>query len=175
MQDPKASGGRKRVFRCRSVLSAKKRARTEDVEPEAAAVGDSCEHTLWWNKKASGKWELNLDKSVLEHKPFCTSGQRVTKCELVNDPDFIQHVLINKEATGKQTAKRAIGHKGRMDGSISDFTARRARNTVARFNTKDYADDFCKLRGWGNKYQEQNAGARYIMRPEPNGDTEVNR
>ena len=45
---------------------------------------------------------------------------------------------------------------GRMSGSVKDFTARRARNTINHFNDKDYDDDWSKLNEWGQKFMELN-------------------
>ena len=43
-----------------------------------------------------------------------------------------------------------------MSGSVKDFTARRARNTIKHFNDVDYDDDWSKLNEWGQKFMELN-------------------
>ena len=43
-----------------------------------------------------------------------------------------------------------------MDGSVKEYTARRARNTIKHFNDVDYEDDWSKLNEWGHKFMALN-------------------
>ena len=92
MLDNSASGSRRKVVRCRSVLSKKKRPRTE-IDDEVTA---GCPHLLIWTKDRTGKWTLRLDKSSLAHTPFCNSGQYVTAFELVRDAEFVKSQKLGK-------------------------------------------------------------------------------
>ena len=104
MMDNKKSGGRRKILRCRTALSKKK------IDAEADAdVGISCPHMLLWTRDRTGDWKLNWGQSILEHKPFCDSGQIVNKFQLVNDPEFVKVMNLGKLSTGKQAAKVALG------------------------------------------------------------------
>ena len=162
MLDNTASGSRRKVVRCRAVLSKKKRSRT-DSEVEDNAI---CSHTLLWTRDRTGKWTLRLDQSVLRHRPFCNSGQYITQFELVRDAEFVKSQKLGKLSTGKEAAKLSLGFSGRMDGSVTEHTARRARNTIKHYDAKDYDDDWCKLNEWGQKYMEMNPGSRFHMHTE---------
>ena len=148
MMDNKSSGGRYKIVRCRTVLS-KKRASGEDGGPK-------CPYMLKWSRDKKGDWKLNLGHSILRHMPFCSSGQRVTQMELLHDENFIRNQRLGKLSTGKAAAESALSSHGRMAGSVKDFTARRARNTINHFNDKDYDDDWSKLNEWGQKFMELN-------------------
>ena len=162
MLDNSASGSRRKVVRCRSVLSRKKRPRT-DSEDE---VTGGCPHLLIWTKDRTGKWTLRLDKSHVAHAPFCNSGQYVTAFELVRDAEFVKSQKLGKLSTGKEAAKLALGFHGRIDGSVSEHTARRARNTIQHYDKKDYDDDWCKLNEWGQKFMELNPDSRFHLHDE---------
>ena len=148
MIDNKKSGGRRKILRCRSVLSKKKVSGEDD--------GPKCPYMLLWTKDRKGDWKLNETKSILEHIDFCSSGQRVTQFELLRDAQFIRSQQLGKLSTGKAAANLALGYNGRMSGSVKDFTARRARNTIKHFNDVDYDDDWSKLNEWGQKFMELN-------------------
>ena len=55
IQDRKKSGSRRKVYRCRSVVSKRKR---KDLE-EGASTGTSCPHVIQWSKK-KGSWHLDM-------------------------------------------------------------------------------------------------------------------
>ena len=109
---------------------------------------------------------MRLDQSVPDHSPFCNSGQYVTKFELVRDSEFVKSQKLGKLSTGKEAAKLALGFHGRIDGSVAEHTARRARNTIQHYDAKDYDDDWCKLNEWGQKYMEMNPGSRFHLHQE---------
>ena len=161
MLDNKIGGGRKRVFRCRSVLSKRK---LQDMMATTAAVGPTrkCYHVMWWAQK-KGIWRLNEEKSRLEHMPLCTSGQNVRICELVNDPNFVKHVGIDQKCTGKSALRNALGFGGRLDGALTEQTARRARNKVNHYTDVNYDDDWCKLHGWKRQFEQQNPRSRCVI------------
>ena len=154
MLDNKSSGGRRKILRCRTVLS-KKRKRTTDEQP--------CEHMLLWTKDRTGNWKLNLEKSHLHHIPFCNSGQNITMFQLVNDPKFVRSQHLGKLSTGKAAATLALGDNGRLAGAVKDHTARRARNTLKHYNATDYDDDWSKLNEWGHKFMEINPQSRFHL------------
>ena len=157
MQDPKKCGGKTKVYRCSSVLSKRKR---QDVDDDDGPI--PCPHLLFWrrNKKTKMNWLLDKERSCVPHSPWCTSQQKVSKCELVNDRDFVKHVKVEKKSTGGNCAENAIGRMGRMDGSVKEHTARRAQNSTKRWNLKDYAHDWNKLKGWVRDYMERNRESR---------------
>ena len=142
------SGGKYKVLGCRSVLS-KKKLRDEDDGPK-------CPYILYWSRDKKSEWKLNQDKSVLRHMPFCCSGQTVTRAELLHDEEFVRTQRLAKSSTGKAAAKSALSSHGRLAGSVKDFTARRARNTIKHFNDVDYEDDWSKLNEWGHKFMALN-------------------
>ena len=169
MLDNKASGGRRKVLRCRTALSKKKRNTTDNAE-EDEDDGPNCPHMLLWTKDCKGNWTLNQEKSITYHRPFCNSGQIVTKFELLRDPEFVKAQKLGKLSTGKEAAKLALGIAGRMSGSVKEHTARRARNTLKHFDLNDYDDDWSKLNEWGHKYMEMNPESRFHLEPdESNG------
>ena len=158
MLDNNIGGGRKRVFRCRSVLSKRK------LQHMMAAVGPTrkCCHVMWW-AQIKGIWRLNEEKSRLEHMPLCPSGQNVRICELVNDPNFVKHVGNDQKCTGKSALRNALGFGGRLDGALTEQTARRARNKVNHYTDTDYDDDWCKLHGWKRQFEQQNPRSRCVI------------
>ncbi len=127
--DNKRSGSRYKVLICRTVGSKKRR--RQEVEDESTDSGPKCPHTLHWTRNKLGNWSLKLEQNNIKHQAFCSSGQKVTAFELVHDPKFVSQVNTIKDITGKKAAQSALGgHAGRMDGSVSSFTARRARNQI---------------------------------------------
>ena len=159
MQDTKQSGGRKHVFRCRSVLSKRK---LKEMEGPS-----NCPHKLVWNNKRSkgSNWVLNKAQSHLQHMPFCGSGQKVTRCELTHDPAFIKSCTIDKKCTGASAARHAIGGKyGRLAGAVDTQTARRARNDIKHTTDRDYEDDWNKLPQWKREFEEKNPNSRCVIK-----------
>ena len=158
MQDRKRTGGNTKVYRCSSVLSKRKRQDDDDDDDGAYP----CPHRLHWSrgKKTNKKWCLDKEQSHIEHSPWCTSQQKVSKCELVHDREFVKHVKIEKKSTGKNCAKNAIGRMGRMDGSVKEHTAKRAQNATKRWNLNDYDHDWNKIKGWIRLYMERNRESR---------------
>ena len=122
---------------------------------------------------------MDRDKSYIDHAPWCSSEQKVSKLELEHDPDFVKHVKLEKKATGGSCAKSALGRMGRVDGSVKVHTARRAQNCTKRCNLADYTHDFNKIKGWIRDYMEQNRESRAevkvdhenrsVVRPQPFG------
>ena len=165
MIDNARSGSRSIIFKCTSVLSKKRKADCED-DPRP-----SCQYRLHWGKsKKSGFWELNTNKSHLTHMPFCTSVQRVSKLELVNDPKFVKHCKSSKKVTGKNGAKEALGGPaGRVAGSVKDYTAKRAVNDIKHFWIHDYEHDWNKLRSWGREYEKKNPRAKCHIEVDSDG------
>ena len=145
MLDNVKSGGKRKILRCRTALSKKKR-------DDNADGGPKCPHYLLWTKNKTGDWKLNLEKSNLDHKDFCESGQLVTKDQLVHDPEFVKSMKLGKLSTGKEAANLALGMNGRIVGSVKEHTARQARNTIKHYNVKDYDDDWIKLNEWGQQF-----------------------
>ena len=169
MLDNKASGGRRKVLRCRTALSKKKK-NTADNAEEDEDDRPNCPHMLLWTKDCQGVWTLNQEKSITHHRPFCNSGQIVTKFELLRDPEFVKAQKLGKLSTGKEAAKLALGLGGRMSGSVKEHTARRARNTLKHYDLNDYDDDWSKLNEWGHKYMELNPESRFhLEKDESNG------
>ena len=90
------------------------------------------------------------------------SGQKCTQAHafLLFRPDsneeFVRTQRLAKSSTGKAAAKSALSSHGRLAGSVTDFTARRARNTIKHFNDVDYEDDWSKLNEWGQKFMQLN-------------------
>ena len=165
MIDNDKSGGRNVIYKCTSVLSKKRKADCED-DPRP-----SCQYRLhWgWNKRA-GFWELKTKKSHLMHMPFCTSVQRVSKLELVNDPKFVKHCKSSKKVTGKNGAKEALGGPaGRVAGSVKNYTAKRAVNDIKHFWIHDYKHDWNKLRSWGREYERKNPRAKCHIEVDSDG------
>ena len=161
MLDNKSSGSRAKVFRCRSMLSKK----FQDMGPLPP-----CNYCLHWTLKKPG-WSLNVDKSTLEHAPLCCSGQTVNQFQLTQDPEFVKHCTIEKYASGKAAADNALGGKrGRLDGSVQPYTARRARLSIQHFNDKDYNDDWHKMAAWGAEWERINPQSRFVVeKDEENG------
>ena len=56
-----------------------------------------------------------------------------------------------------------------MDGSMKDYTARRARNTIKHYDANDYEDDWCKLNHWGHKFVELNHGSFFDLQKDDEG------
>ena len=133
MQDRKKSGSRRKVYRCRSVVSKRKR---KDLD-EGASTGTFCPHVIQWSKK-KGSWHLDMVKSHLAHAPFCWSEQCVTQFELTHCPVFIKHAMIERNTSGRKAILNALGHMGRIDGCVKYHTARRAQNNAKRWHLKDY-------------------------------------
>ena len=161
MQDVQKCGSRKKVFRCRTVLSKKRTA--AEMEGEEA---QECPHQLVWNRKKlqGNKWILNTDQSHLQHTPFCHSGQHVSRCELVNDPEFVKHVSIVQQCPADSAVKKSLGGKFcRMDGSVSSHTARRALNDINRYTDKDYDADWSKLAQWKREFEAKNPNSRCVI------------
>ena len=148
--DRAKSSGRRKVIRCSSQVTRKRK--NPDEEPRF------CPHVLVWNKrqKDGGAWVLNEKTSVFSHTPMCSSQQNVTRMELVFDNEFVRHVRAAPRSTGTSEIKEALGGAaGRLDGSINNRTARRAKNDVMKFHDKDYDDDWSKLEGWKREYEEK--------------------
>ena len=156
MRDNKKSGTRKIVFRCKSMLS--KRLRKDMTPQNAEGPAYKCDHCLTWSfRKKRGGFILNRAESVLEHAPHCVAGQHVSRAELLHDVNFVKHTLNETQTTGKQAAKTALGRGGRLDGSVSSRTAKRASNDVKRYHDKDYDEDWSKIRPWGEEYERLNS------------------
>ena len=167
MMDNKKSGGRRKILRCRTALSKKKKNNNE--EEDDADDGPNCPHMLLWTRDRTGDWRLNWDKSILEHKPFCNSGQIVTKFQLVRDPEFVKSQRLGKLSTGKEAAKLALGYNGRMSGSVKEYTVRRARDTIKHYNANDYDDDWSKLNQWGHQFMEMNPQSLFHLEKDDEG------
>ena len=101
--------------------------------------------------------------------PMCFSGQHVSRMELVNDTAFIKHVMVDNKCTGKSAQKTAIGSGGRLSGSVSETTARRARNDINHFTDKDYAEDWSKLKSWGVDFMRMNPESIVHIEPDSEG------
>ena len=122
------------------------------------------------NRRSGSRYKVLICRSMgpkRSREDMESSGQKVTQFELVYDPEFVKHVTLEKNTTGKKAADSSLGNCGRMAGSVKDFTARRARNQINNWNHKDYNDDFCKLRPWGRAYERLNTGARFRFCLEP--------
>ena len=65
-------------------------------------------------------------------------------------------VLPRHQQASKAAAESALCSHGRLTGSVKDFTARRARNTIKHSNDVDYDDDWSKLNEWGQKFMQLN-------------------
>ena len=152
-------GGNRKILGCRSVLSKK----FQDND------GPKCPHYLLWTKDKSGDWKLNLEASTLQHKDFCISGQLVRKAQLVHDPEFVKSQKLGKLSTGKESAKLSLGFSGRMDGSVKEYTARRARNTINHYDANDYEDDWSKLNHWGHQFVATNPGSYFDLEKDDEG------
>ena len=160
--DRAKSCGRRKVIRCSTVLSKKRKAPDE--------VPRDCPHVLIWHKRkrAGNVWVLNKEKSHPGHTPFCNSVQRATRLELMHDKDVIKHVKTEKKCTGPSIAKQALGgSSGRMDGSVDPVTARRAKNDIMRYHDKDYDQDWSKLEGWKSEYEAKNKDSRCVFQDNP--------
>jgi len=95
---------------------------------------------------------------------FCGSGQKVKRCELKHDADFIRHVKNDKKCTGKSAAKQSLGgQSGRLDGTVEEKTVRRARNDINHTTDKDYEDDWSKLPQWKRDFEEKNPNSRCVI------------
>ena len=92
-----SSGSRRKIVRCRTVLSKKRQSRT-DSEVEATAIRS---RLLLCTRDRTGKWTLRLDQSVLRHRPFCNLGQycAIIQFELVRDPEFVKSQKLDKLST----------------------------------------------------------------------------
>ena len=168
MIDSKKSGGRCQVYRCTSVLSKKRKVESDEEDDPRCA----CQYRLHWvkNKKTSC-WELNTNKSHLMHMPFCIAVQRVTKFELVNDPEFVKHAkLAKKNVTGKTSAHEALGGSScRVDGSVTSYTAKRAVNDIKHVWKHDYKEDWHKLKSWGREYERKNPNGKFHLELDSEG------
>ena len=100
---------------------------------------------------------------------FCTAGQLVRKAQLIHDPVFVKNQKLGKLSTGKEAATLALGYDGRMDGSVKDYTARRARNTIKHYDAFDYDDDWSKLNQWGRRFAEMNPGSMFDLQMDDEG------
>lgn len=159
MLHPTKCGGNRKILGCRSVLS--KMFQDND--------GPKCPHYLLWTKDKSGDWKLNLKASTLQHKDFCISGQLVRKAQLIHDQEFVKAQKSGKLSTGKESAKLSLGIDGRMDGSVKEYTARRARNTINHYDANDYEDDWCKLNYWGHQFEAMNPGSYFHLEKDDEG------
>ena len=112
---------------------------------------------------------MNWEKSNLEHKDFCESGQIVNKLQLVHDPEFVKSQKLGKLSTGKEAVKLALGSNGRLAGSVKEHTARRARNTIKHYNANDYDDDWSKLNEWGQQFMEMNPQSIFHLEKDDDG------
>ena len=168
MVDPKKSGSKARVYGCTSVLSKKKKVESDEEDDPSPA----CQYRLhWaWNKKTC-EWNLKPKKSHFTHMPFCTAVQRVTKLELVNDPAFVKHAkLAKKNVTGKTSAQEALGgSSGRVDGSVTSYTAKRAVNDIKHVWKHDYKHDWNKLKSWGREFERKNPNAKFHLEVDNEG------
>ena len=165
--DNKNCGGKRKIILCSSVLSKKSKGPgySEDEDEKIP-----CPHKLYWKKnKGSGEqWVLDTAKSHLGHAPFCNSVQKATRMELVNDEKFINHVHTTKKVTGASAANSSLGGtSGRMDGSVTSRTARRAANDVMKYHDKDYKEDWSKLAGWKREYESKNPQSRCVFQDNP--------
>ena len=159
MKDPK-SGSRRLVYRCTSVLSKKVK---KSMGPEPLHPSQQCKYCLYWSRNKDKTWALRPEKSVMEHSSMCPAPQRVTRDELIHDSKFVQHTLNHLNVTGKTAADAATSSGGRLDGSVSKRTAKRASNDVKRFHDKDYKEDWSKLRQWGREYEQKNRNSRFRL------------
>ena len=168
MRDNKRSGGHTVVYRCASVLSKKGKTQpgTEE-EPEEDPQFPECTYCLHWKKRRDGTWNLIDAKSTLEHGPTCVSSQKVTKDELVHDPNFVQYTLGHVNVTAKNAARAAIGSGKRFDGSVAKRVAKRAANAIKRSHDTDYQEDWSKLKQWGQEYEAKNPRSRFHMQVNP--------
>ena len=165
--DYKNSGSRCKIYKCASVRCTKKRPRAdgavEEEEPQVA-----CDYKLHWALVKKSFWQLKLDKSNVAHHPMChllNKKMKVTNTELQSDPAFIQHVNTGKGVTGNTAKKSALGGKGgRVDGSVKEYTARRALNQVKQCADKDYIADWSKLEEWGREFERINPGSRFELK-----------
>ena len=165
--DKKRSGGKRKIYRCSSVLGKKSKGADDNGEGEERIP---CAHQLYWkkNKGTGEKWMLDTAKSQLGHTPFCNSEQKTTRMELVHDKEFIKHVSVEKQVTGSSAAKHSLGgESGRLDGSVHSRTARRAANDVMRYHDKDYKEDWSKLEGWKREYERKNPQSRCVFQDNP--------
>ena len=87
----------------------------------------------------------------------------------MNDSAFIKHVMVDNKCTGKNAQTTALGHDGRMDGSVSEKTARRARNDINHFADKDYDEDWSKLKSWGADFMRMNPDSIVHIEPDEDG------
>ena len=159
MRDNK-SGGKRLIYRCRSVLSKKVKSA---MGPDELHPSQKCDYCLYWSKRKDGMFQLQPERSVMQHSPMCPSPQKVTRDELVHDPKFVRHSLSHVNVTGENAAKNATASGGRMDGSVSKRTAKRASNDVKRYHDKDYDEDWSKLRQWGREYETKNRNSRFRL------------
>ena len=166
MIDVKKSGSKAKIYRCRSVLSKrlKKKREDEDEDEDEDDPRPACQYRLHWALK-KGEWVLMTKKSHLKHMPFCTSGQHVTRFELVNDASFVKHCNVTKNVTGKGGAEEALGGStGRVAGSVKTHTAKRAVNDIKHFWIHDYDHDWNKLHGWGRDYQKKTPRGKFHIK-----------
>ena len=83
----------------------------EDMESSCSRSQEAnCPHKLGWARNRTGTWKLNLEKSTIQHKEFCSSGQKVTQFELVHDPEFVKHVTLEKNTTDKKVTDSSLGN-----------------------------------------------------------------
>ena len=78
----KQSGGNRKIFRCRTITSKRKRDEIAATFASAAATDGAparppCGYTIYWSKLKDGLWHLNRSKSKLTHGPLCGAGQHV--------------------------------------------------------------------------------------------------
>ena len=174
--DQNNCGGKCRTYVCRSVKSKRKLKEMAEVEDEGAPTEEDdgaqpqCPHKLVWRRRQSGVWHLLRAKSHIGHMPYCASGQHVTRFELAADRKFITNMNVAKkvQVTGKRAAAQAIGSGGRIAGSVTDYTARRARKDIIHASDKYYADDWHKMQAWGRELTKMNRETRFDLFKDPN-------
>ena len=126
MQNTKRSGRTTRVLQCRSMLTKKTKG---GIKVEKVP----CPYEVVWRrhtKRGETFWDLDQTKSCLLHRPFCCSGQHVTRAELIADTNFTKHLQEGDNCTGHQAKAFAERDGHRLDGSVHLRTIYRAKADI---------------------------------------------
>ena len=129
-----------------------------------------CPYEVVWRqhtKRGETFWDLDTQKSFLQHSTFCPSGQHVTAKELAADTNFTTHLQEGDACTGKQAKAFAERDGNRLHGSVSLRTVYRVKADVLNQSERYYKDDWCKLQNWRREFLAMNPGSVCDIQVDP--------
>ena len=175
-------------FKCATNISKKKKSNEKN---EGSIINCNCK-LIWRKHTKRGKttWNLDVNRSVLQHALECSSGQKVSKRELKPN-----HKLVSFIEQQPESSLKAIQTYCKSETILFDICLSKHLISQTRFNTllimyelnvikaqilhyridilhqggKFYNDDWCKLREWSRTFQEENQGSLVDIQVDDDG------